>query len=169
MRLLVSTEDIFGFQHRGFTTHKGKRVLMRQIFMSVLAVFLFGFGNDIQCAESKLKGLTFFDYYYIASGPDKKENGFRFRRVYLTYDLKWNDDYSGLVRLEAKDAGFGNTSKMKPFVKHAYLRYKKNSRAVYFGLFGTPTWNVSEQIWGYSRSPRRSWICTKSDLPQIWG
>ena len=96
-----------------------------------------------------MKGLTFFDYYYIASGPDKKENGFRFRRVYLTYDLKWNDDYSGRVRLEAKDAGFGNTSKMKPFVKHAYLRYKKNSRAVYFGLFGTPTWNVSEQIWGY--------------------
>ena len=117
--------------------------------MSVLAVFLFGFGNDIQGAESKLKGLTFFDYYYIVSGPDKKENGFRFRRVYLTYDLKWNDDYSGRVRLEAKDAGFGNTSKMKPFVKHAYLRYKKNSRAVYFGLFGTPTWNVSEQIWGY--------------------
>ena len=38
---------------------------------------------------------------------------------------------------------------MRPFVKHGYLRYRSNGRTVYMGLFGTPTWNVSERIWGY--------------------
>ena len=100
-------------------------------------------------AESKLKGYMFGEYYYVTSGAKKKENGFRFRRIYLTYDLKWNDSFSGRFRLEAKDAGFGGKDKMVPFVKNAYLRYRKNDRAVYFGLFGTPTWNVSERVWGY--------------------
>lgn len=100
-------------------------------------------------AETKLNGYVFGDYYYVAGGPDKKENGFRIGRVYLTYDLKWNDRFSGRVRLEAKDAGFGKSDKMVPFVKHAYLRYRKNGRGIYFGLFGTPTWAVPEELWGY--------------------
>jgi len=70
--------------------------------------------------------------------------------------------YSGRLRLEAKDAGFGKTDKMVPFVKHAYLRYRKDGRAVYCGLFGTPTWNVSERVWGY-----RSISKTIMDLHKI--
>ena len=100
-------------------------------------------------AEGKLTGLMFGDYYYVVSGTEKEQNGFRFRRVYLTYDLKWDEQFSGRLRLEAKDAGFGKSDKMEPFVKHAYLCYHKNGREVYFGLAGTPTWNVSERVWGY--------------------
>ena len=100
-------------------------------------------------AEGKLKGYMFGDYYYVASGADKKENGFLFRRIYLTYDLKWDDEFSGRLRLETKDAGFGKKDKMTPFVKHAYLRYKKDRHQVYIGLSGTPTWSVSEAVWGY--------------------
>jgi hypothetical protein len=57
------------------------------VFLSV-CLYL---GPGAEGAEGKLKGYMFGDYYYIASGPDKKENGFQFRRVYLTYDMKWND------------------------------------------------------------------------------
>jgi len=99
--------------------------------------------------EGKLGGTLFGDYYYVASGADKKQNGFEIRRVYLTYNLKWSDVFSGRVRLEAKDAGFGKGAKMEPFMKHAYLRYRKNDRAVYMGLSGTPTWSASEKAWGY--------------------
>ena len=95
-------------------------------------------------AEGELKGLMFGDYYYIASGANKKENGFQFRRIYLTYDPKWNDHFSGRLRLEAKDAGFGSKDKMEPFVKHAYLRYRKNDRSVSQAICGSiPAWGSS--------------------------
>ena len=109
----------------------------------------FAMSGQGETAESKLKGVMYSDYYYIASGAGKEQNGFQFRRIYLTYDLKWNDEFSGRVRLESKDAGFGSKDKMVPFVKHAYLRYRKDRHALYMGLSGTPTWNVTESVWGY--------------------
>ena len=122
---------------------------LKRLAVAVALLAAFALSPNAGAAEGKLKGYMFGDYYYVAGGPDKKENGFRFRRIYLTYNMKWDDVFSGRLRLEAKDAGFGKTGKMEPFVKHAYLRYKKNGRSIYAGLAGTPTWNVSERIWGY--------------------
>ena len=139
-----------------------RSVNLKQLLYCFVATIVSSLGSEACGAEGKLKGLAFFDYYFIATGPDKKENGFMFRRVYLTFDLKWNKTFSGRVRLEAKDAGFGKTSKMEPFVKHAYLRYRRNRSEIYCGLFGTPTWNVSERIWGY-----RSISKTMMDLRKI--
>lgn len=121
----------------------------------VLALGVVALHGRGDAAESKLKGVAFADYYYFASGANKKQNGFQFRRIYLTYDLKWDDTFSGRVRLEAADKGFGSGQKMEPFVKHAYLRYRKNGKALYMGLSGTPTWNITEGIWGY-RSVRKT-------------
>lgn len=101
-----------------------------------------------EAVDTRLQGVMFADYY-IVRGNGEEENGFRFRRIYLTHDLKWSDAFSGRVRLEAKDAGFNSEKKIEPFVKHAYLRYRKNGHALYMGLSGTPTWNVSESVWGY--------------------
>ena len=122
---------------------------LRRVSWSVAAALSLGLFGPAEGAEGKIKGIAFGDYYYVASGSDKDENGFKFRRIYLTYDLKWNGRWSGRVRFEANDAGFGGEDKMRPFVKHGYLRYRANGRTVYMGLFGTPTWNVSERIWGY--------------------
>ena len=122
---------------------------LRRVSWSVAAALSLGLSGPAQGAEGKIKGIAFGDYYFVASGSDKNENGFKFRRIYLTYDLKWNDRWSGRVRFEANDAGFGGEDKMRPFVKHGYLRYRANGRTVNMGLFGTPTWNVSERIWGY--------------------
>ncbi len=122
---------------------------LRRVSWSVAAALSLGLFGPAEGAEGKIKGIAFGDYYFVASGSDKNENGFKFRRIYLTYDLKWNDRWSGRVRFEANDAGFGGEDKMRPFVKHGYLRYRANGRTVYMGLFGTPTWNVSERIWGY--------------------
>jgi hypothetical protein len=121
-----------------------------------------GLTRSADGAEGTLKGYMFGDYYYVASGADEKENGFKFRRIYFTYNVKWDDAFSGRFRLEAKDAGFGNTSKMEPFVKHAYLRYKRSGKSVYAGMSGTPTWNVSERLWGY-----RSIMATIMDVNKL--
>ena len=122
---------------------------LNETILGIVAVLSLGLFGTAEGVEGKIKGVAFGDYYYVASGTDKNENGFRFRRIYLTYDMKWNDRWSGRVRYEANDAGFGREDKMRPFVKHGYLRYRVNGRAVNMGLFGTPTWNVSERIWGY--------------------
>lgn len=122
---------------------------MHKVFVLVLVLGGLVLQGQVGAAESKLNGLAFADYYYYASGANKKQNGFQLRRIYLTYNLKWNDTFSGRVRLEANDAGFGSGQKMEPFVKHAYVRYRKNGKALYMGLSGTPTWGVSEGIWGY--------------------
>ena len=76
--------------------------------------------------------------------------------------MKWDDAFSGRLLFEAKDAGHGKTTKMDPYVKHAYPRYKKGGTSAYFGLQGTPTWNVSERVWGY-----RSIEKTVMDLHKI--
>lgn len=129
--------------------------MFKKVGIIILALGLFAVNGQSDAAESKLKGVAFADYYYFASGAKKKENGFQFRRIYLTYDLKWDDEFSGRVRLESKDDGFGSGNKMEPFVKHAYVRYRKNGKALYMGLSGTPTWNITESVWGY-RSVRKT-------------
>ncbi|MDE3000778.1 MAG: porin [Gemmatimonadota bacterium] len=124
-------------------------MLLKWKVWGITALLSLGLFGPADGAEGKIKGVAFGDYYFVVTGTEKNENGFKFRRIYLTYDLKWNDRWSGRVRYEANDAGFGGEDKMRPFVKHGYLRYRTNGRTVNMGLFGTPTWNVSERIWGY--------------------
>ena len=124
----------------------------------LLAVVLCGLaGVSAQAGEGKLKGYMFGDYYYVASADDgeqkfsEKRNAFRFRRIYFTYEKDLADDFSMRYRLEMKDAGFDKGDKMNPFVKHAYLKWKKalGGTDLYLGLSGTPTWANSEKVWGY--------------------
>lgn len=100
-------------------------------------------------AEVRMKGYAFGDYYYNASGPDREQNGFQIRRIYLTFDNKWNDRFSGRVRLEANDAGFGSGGKMTAAIKDAWLRYRKDGRTLIAGLSPSPTWSFTESVWGY--------------------
>jgi hypothetical protein len=58
-------------------------------------------------AEGKLKGYMFGDYYFNASGPNEKRNAFQIRRIYFTYDTQWDDHFSGRLRFESSDPGFG--------------------------------------------------------------
>ncbi len=124
---------------------------MRLKYLWYIALGMLGIGSidNATAAERKIKGYMFGDYYYAVSGPDEKRNAFQLRRIYLTHDIKWDDSFSGRVRFEAKDAGFGSGGTMDPFVKDAYLRYQWNGRSIYAGQSQSPTWSVSEQVWGY--------------------
>ncbi|NKB65720.1 MAG: hypothetical protein GKR89_01545 [Candidatus Latescibacteria bacterium] len=110
-----------------------------------------------QAGEGKVKGYMFGDYYTVLSADEgegklpEKQNAFQMRRIYLTYEKDIDETFSTRLRYEAKDAGFGNDSKMNPFVKHAYLKWKKGlgGADVYIGLSGTPTWAITEKAWGY--------------------
>ncbi len=103
----------------------------------------------------KIGGVGYADYYYVVSADDadplsEKQNAFRMRRLYLTYNQNVSERFDVRFRLEANDAGFGRTAKMVPFVKHGYLKWKGALGGdLYLGLSGTPTWGISESFWGY--------------------
>jgi len=125
-----------------------------QQFFILLMLFIssnFVFAGD--SAGGKVSGYMFGDYYYEFSNPDDSldalnQNGFQFRRIYLTYDNDISGDFSVRFRLEMKSEA-GET--ITPFIKNAYLTWKNfiPNATIYFGAQGTPIWKVSEKTWGY--------------------
>ena len=101
-----------------------------------------------------ISGYAFGDYYWMASNHDsdlEDRNGFWFRRIYLTFDKTLSDAFDARVRLEMGSPGdFTSTTKLDPFVKNAYLRWKLSTRhQAHIGLSPTPTLNVVDEFWGY--------------------
>jgi len=101
----------------------------------------------------KISGLAFGDYYDVAANHDESlegENGFWFRRIYLTFDVEVDDDVDFRVRFENSSPGdFSSSSKIEPSVKDAYVRWKPADQSVYLGLSSTPTFGTYEKEWGY--------------------
>lgn len=107
-----------------------------------------------QTESVKVSGLAFGDYYYVARHHNQElesRNGFWLRRVYLTFDHKFDDNLSARIRFEAASPGdFKNSDKIEPFLKHLYLQWKaSDNHTLYFGLSGPPTYGVVEEVWGY--------------------
>lgn len=115
-----------------------------------LVIFL-GWGS--LAAQGKLSGYMFGDFYNVISNHDnslKDQNGFWFRRIYFTYDNDLGDGFSVRLRTEMASKGdFKTSSKIEPFVKDAYLKWKMSKHTLFFGLSPTPTWTIIEKIWGY--------------------
>ncbi len=107
----------------------------------------------IHAGEGKLKGLFFGDYYYVVQNHNqslKNKNGFWFRRIYVTYDYRWDTRFSMRLRLEMAHPGDFTTSGLAiPFVKDAYLKYQTASTQILLGISPSPTFAVIETVWGY--------------------
>ena len=123
--------------------------------------------------EGKISGYFFGDYYYVLKSYDaglENRNGFQYRRVYFTYDRELSDTLSTRVRLEMSNQSFptarATSSKMEPFLKHGYLRWKRPQwrTNIYLGLSGTPALQNVDKVWGY-----RSIAKTALDLHKIAG
>ena len=104
-------------------------------------------------AEGKLSGLMFGDYYYAIKNHDaavKNNNGFWFRRIYLTYDGTLTDKIAMRFRLEMNSPGdFKTSTTLIPFVKDAYLAAKIGKHTLMLGLIGTPLYDNLDEYWGY--------------------
>lgn len=112
-------------------------------------------------AENKhtFRGNVFGDYYWITNhhNPNlENQNGFWFRRIYLTHEYTFSDAFSSRVRLEMNSAGdFESSTEMIPDVKDAYLKWQNNRHQILAGISSTPTWGLVEDVWGY-RSVEKS-------------
>lgn len=125
-----------------------------------------GFAGQSRAAEGKIAGYMFGDYFYHLSGPAEKQNGFRFQRVYFTYDLKWSDKVTGRFRLEANDAGFGKKDKMVPYVKESSVTWKQAQGSLSAGLVPTLAFAFQEKVWGY-RPIEKTIIDLRGKAPSV--
>lgn len=119
----------------------------------VSLVFCF---SNLTAQEGKISGYIFGDYFYEFSHPNTatdalNRNGFQFRRAYFTYDRNLSDKLSARFRLEMNSPEFGKNDPLNPFIKHAYLRWNDfiPGSKLYLGLSSTPTFNISDEVWGY--------------------
>ena len=127
--------------------------------------------SSLGAQEGRISGYVFGDYFYEFSHPDSAtevldRNAFQFRRVYITYDRNLSETFAVRLRLEMNSPDFGKSDPLVPYVKHAFLAWYgliPDSR-LYFGISSTPTWNISEDVWGY-----RSVEKTIMDLRKVAG
>ncbi|MGB5894008.1 MAG: hypothetical protein WBG58_07505, partial [Ignavibacteriaceae bacterium] len=124
------------------------------IFFSV-SLLISTYGQDKKEEESggKFSGYMFGDYYYFFKDHKPELNdqrGIWFRRIYFTYDYKINNSFSTRLRLEmSNEFNFEEAKTMIPFVKDAWFKYKFSNQALIIGISPTPTFQITENMWGY--------------------
>ncbi len=127
------------------------KILLKRLCLFVFLVFMAQTAyaqNDV-----KFSGLMFGDYYYAANNHNEDiegENAFWIRRIYLTFDNSLSGNFSFRARLEMGNAGdFTTKSKMEPFIKDGYVRWRKNNHNIYLGISPSPFVTFLEPLWGY--------------------
>jgi hypothetical protein len=112
----------------------------------------------------KISGLVYLDYFYnalrdsgINSLPNKvltgsqDLNGFQLRRIYLTYDYKFSDQFSSRFRLEGDGRSLTQNDKFTVFIKDLYIIWNNylQGHDIIFGIQPTPAFQISESFYGY--------------------
>lgn len=136
--------------------------LMKMRYLSALwgVLFLLApplLAQDAPTVEGKnstiqLSGLAYLDYFYVLAAPDEDlegDNGFEYRRLYLTTDYTISEVFSGRARFEAKG---GSASGEDILIKDMYLKAKNvlgEGSEVSLGVTSPPSFTVSEGVWGY--------------------
>ena len=103
---------------------------------------------------TKIKGVTFVDYYYNLKNHESSEqdrNAFSIRRVYFTFENNITTDIKIRFRIESAHGKYGETSKINPFVKHAYLEWTNliPRHKLYLGITETNGFKNTEAYWAY--------------------
>jgi hypothetical protein len=124
---------------------------LRRIVMLSAAVAVLTSGSAL-AGEGKLGGEAFGDVYWVAADHDsaiEDINGLWIRRANLSYDYKWDDAFSGRVRVEAMTPGdFESDDVMLTFIKDAWVKYTVSTHNILLGLSQTPSLSLIEEIWG---------------------
>ena len=103
-------------------------------------------------SEEKFSGQIFGDIFWNATHHEttiESLNGFRFQRMYFTYDNKLNETFSIRLRLDAKSSGNYNKASMVPYMRDVYLQWNIKRHSIILGLSPTPTLEFANKAWGY--------------------
>ncbi len=127
---------------------------MKKLIMGMSYVLLLLSSVYAQNKGPKFSGLMFGDYFYNVSAynsTQKKNNGFQFRRIYITTDYNISDDFSTRFRLAADQGEITNNGKITTMIKDAWLKWKGifSGSDFIFGISPTPAYDISEGAWGH--------------------
>lgn len=115
-------------------------------------------------SQDKLNVMFFGDYYYNAQrdtlsttlnnavlNDANNLNGFKYRRVYLTYNHKFDSRFSAKIGFDSDQESNTTNGKFGFFVKDAYLNWDSifKNASLSFGLLCIPTISTSEKWWGH--------------------
>ena len=123
------------------------------LFYVLIILFFAGALVDAQVV-SKINGVFFGDYYYNLQNhaeDQKYVNAFSIRRVYFTFENNLTENIKTRFRLESEHGEFGSSTKINPFVKHAFLEWSNlipNHKLV-LGISETNAFKNAEALWGY--------------------
>ncbi|MBN2414371.1 hypothetical protein JXO52_00940 [bacterium] len=103
---------------------------------------------------SSINGVVYSDYAYNLENHDqalKDVNEFTIRRIYFTFENNLTEKIKMRFRLESAHGKYGETEKINPFVKHAYLEWTDflPSHKLYLGIAETNAFKNAENYWGY--------------------
>ncbi|HOT96061.1 MAG TPA: hypothetical protein PLN61_14110 [bacterium] len=124
------------------------------VVLAVLAMAVLLPVSSFGQTTSNLSGVVYSDYYYNLNHSvpaEKDRNAFQFRRIYFTFENNITDAIKVRFRLESESNGYGSTSKINPFVKHAYIEWSNliPNHKLYLGISETNAFKNSEELWGY--------------------
>ncbi|NSW44610.1 MAG: hypothetical protein HPY79_02115 [Bacteroidales bacterium] len=126
-------------------------------------VFYFSYSQQAN-QKTSFSALMFGDYFYnvqrdslatslnFASLNDAKNiNGFRYRRIYLTYDYPFDQRISTKITLESDQEANTSNGKFGFFVKDAYIKWDSSffKSSLIVGIQSPPTYLYSEKWWAH--------------------
>ena len=88
-----------------------------------------------------------FSNFHNTISDGSSASAFEVTRVYLGYEHRFSEEFSGTVVYDVADPGVGKLQ-MTTFLKNAFLNYKHKNLSVDFGMMPTTQFKVQESFWG---------------------
>jgi hypothetical protein len=103
-----------------------------------------------EAPEVDLSGLLYAHYGYALQEQAEGANEFDLDRVYLTARSGLGKGFSTRITTDVGRTGSGDDTKLRPFLKYAYLQSKLNdSYSLRFGASGTAWCGQYDSFWGH--------------------
>jgi len=125
---------------------------MKKVAIFVVAILALGLMTIPAGAQGKFDGYMIAEYFSVLNHHDEDiqdRHGLWLRRIYLTYNNNLTDTIKMRLRLEMASPGDFSSATLDPFVKDAYLSSKLAGQELRVGIFGPPTFEAIESVWGY--------------------
>ena len=129
------------------------------LLLALLALLTWGSAQ----LPAAISALAFGDYYFQLKNNSttiEKQNGFWFRRIYLTYDSDLSDKLKARVRLEVQSPGNFPTATalLNPYLKDAYISYQYLPlHKVTLGIQGSLSFDNIDKWYGYRHVEKTMW------------
>ena len=112
--------------------------------------------------QTYIKGDFFGDYAYTVKDNEPANedvSSFSIRRIYFTFEHSMAKNISVRFRLESKSNPFGDSGRINPFVKQAYIAWNNviPGHTIYAGISSTNALANTDAYWAY-RSVSKSML-----------